>query len=155
VRFEEVEALRRRAREFLRLAEVSLREGAYDAAAFLAAVSLQLYLKSVLLGAVGDYPRTHSVRVLLSEIARRLGREDIEGFVRANRARLIALEDAYFTARYSTSPFTQEDAEDAVKLVREVIEVVDGGGERVRGDGGEGEDGEGVEEVRRGDRQGG
>jgi len=124
MRFDEVSTLRRRSEEFLRQAEASLRSGAYDAAAFLAEISLQLYLKSVLLEAVGDYPRTHSIRALLSEISKHLGRKDIEDFVRANRARLIALEDAYFTARYSTIQFAQEDAEDAVKLVKEVLELV-------------------------------
>jgi len=119
-----VSTLRRSSEEFLHQAEASLRSGACDAAAFLAEISLQLYLKSVLLEAVGDYPRTLSIRVLLSEISKYLGRKDIEDFVRANRARLIALEDAYFTARYSTSQFTQEDAEDAVKLAKEVLELV-------------------------------
>jgi len=124
MRFDEVSTLRRSSEEFLHQAEASLCSGAYDTVAFLAEISLQLYLKSVLLKAVGDYPRTHSIRALLSEISKHLGRKDVEDFVRANRARLIALEDAYFTARYSTSQFTQEDAEDAVKLVKEVLELV-------------------------------
>jgi len=123
MRFEEVSILRRRSEEFLRQAEISLRSGAYDAAAFLE-ISLQLYLKSFLLEAVGDYPRTHSIRALLSEISKHLGRKDLEDFMRVNRARLIALEDAYFTARYSTNLFTQEDAEDAIKLVKEVLGMV-------------------------------
>jgi len=124
MRFEEVSILRRRSEEFLRQAEISLRSGAYDAALFLAEISLQLYLKSILLEAVGDYPRTHSIRALLSEISKHLGRKDLEDFMRVNRARLIALEDAYFTARYSINLFTQEDAEDAIKLVKEVLELV-------------------------------
>jgi len=124
MKFEEVSVLRRRSEEFLRQAEMSLRSSAYDAAVFLSEISLQLYLKSVLLEAVGDYPRTHSIRALLSEISKHLGRRDLENFMRVNRARLIALEDAYFTARYSTNLFTQEDAEDAIKLVKEVLELV-------------------------------
>jgi len=123
MKFEEVSILRRRSEEFLRQAEISLRSSAYDAAVFLSEISLQLYLKSVLLEAVGDYPR-NSIRALLSEISKHLGRRDLENFMRVNRARLIALEDAYFTARYSTNLFTQEDAEDAIKLVKEVLELV-------------------------------
>jgi len=118
MRFEEVSVLRRRSEEFLQQAEISLRSGAYDTAVFLAEISLQLYLKSVLLEAVGDYPRTHSVRALLSDIAKRFERKDVEDFMRVNRARLIALEDAYFTSRYSTSLFALEDAEDAARLVK-------------------------------------
>jgi len=123
MKFEEISVLRRRSEEFLRQAEISLRSSAYDAAVFLSEISLQLYLKSVLLEAVGDYPR-NSIRTLLSEISKHLGRKDLEDFMRVNRARLIALEDAYFTARYSTNLFTQEDAEDAIKLVKEVLELV-------------------------------
>lgn len=124
MRFDEVEALRKKSMEFLSQAEISLHNGAYDTCIFLAEVSLQLYLKTVLLETVGDYPKTHSIRVLLSEIAKNLGREDIANFMRINRARLIALEDAYFTSRYSTTSFTKEDAEDALRLVKETLEVV-------------------------------
>jgi len=123
MKFEEISVLRRRSEEFLRQAEMSLRSSAYDAAVFLSEISLQLYLKSVLLEAVGDYPR-NSIRALLSEISKHLGRKDLEDFMRVNRARLIALEDAYFTARYSTNLFAQEDAEDAIKLVKEVLKLV-------------------------------
>jgi len=65
MKFEEVSVLRRRSEEFLQQAEMSLRSSAYDAAVFLSEISLQLYLKSVLLEAVGDYPR-NSIRALLS-----------------------------------------------------------------------------------------
>jgi len=74
---------------------------------------------------LGDYPRTHSVRRLLGEIARATGSRDIEDFMTRNRARLIVLEDAYLVARYFVSEYTREDAEDLVELVREVQELVD------------------------------
>lgn len=120
----EAEVLRRRYAEFLEEARSALNRGFYDVACFLAEQSLQLYLKYVLLKLVGDYPRTHSVRMLLGEISRALGSTELEGFSRVNRTRLLALEDAYMMARYFVKEYTREDAEDMVKLVEEVVDIV-------------------------------
>jgi len=120
----EAEILRKRALEFLEEAQIALGRGSYDLACFLSEQALQLYLKYVLLMIVGDYPRTHSIRKLLGEIARILSSKELEGFIKANRARLIALEDAYIMARYFTSEYGREDAEDMVKLVKETMNLV-------------------------------
>ncbi|MEM2852856.1 MAG: HEPN domain-containing protein, partial [Ignisphaera sp.] len=76
----------------------------------LAEQSLQLYLKAILLKLVGDYPRTHSIRRLLGELGRVLNSEALETFINANRARVLALEDAYLIARYSAKEYEKEDA---------------------------------------------
>lgn len=128
----EVEVLRRRSLGFLDGARVALERGSYDIACFLAEQSLQLYLKSVLLEVVGDYPRTHSVRRLLGELRDVLGSKVLRDFIKANRARLSNLEDAYLMARYFVKEYVKEDAEDMVKLVEEVMRVV---GEEVGGAG--------------------
>ena len=120
----EAEILRKRALEFLEEAQIALERSSYDLACFLAEQALQLYLKYVLLMIVGDYPRTHSIRRLLGEIARILGSKELEDFIKANRARLIALEDTYIMARYFTSEYGKEDAEDMVKLVKETMNLV-------------------------------
>ena len=121
----EAEVLRKRALEFLKEAKIAFERGAYDIACFLAEQSLQLYLEHALLKIVGDYPRTHSVRRLLGELIRILGSRELEEFVRANRVRLSVLEDSYLMARYFVKEYGREDAEDAIKLVEEVIEVVE------------------------------
>lgn len=125
-RREEAELLRRRALDFLEQARLALSRGSYDVACFLAEQALQLYLKHVLLEVAGDYPRTHSVRALLGEVARALGSRGLEEFVRANRARLSALEDAYLMARYFVKHYEKEDAEDMLRLVEEALEAVEG-----------------------------
>ncbi len=121
---EEVEVLKRRSLEFLEEAKEALRRGFYDVACFLAEQSLQLYLKSLLLEIVGDYPRTHSVRRLLGEVANVLSSEELRRFVKVNRARLLALEDTYLMARYYVRRYEREDAEDMIKVVKEVIDVI-------------------------------
>ena len=127
----EAEVLRRRSLDFLAEAEHALSRGSHDIACFLAGQSLQLYLKYVLLVIAGDYPRTHSVRQLLGEIARITGSSEIVEFMRANRARLIVLEDSRLMARYFVKEYSEEDAEDAIRLVRELVKLLDralGGG---------------------------
>lgn len=121
----EADILKRRHAEFLREAESALSKGFYDVSCFLAEQALQLFLKYVLLRFVGDYPKTHSVRRLLGEVCGLLNSEELEEFNKANRVRLSALEDAYLMARYFLKEYTKEDAEDMIKLVEEVIEIVD------------------------------
>ncbi|MEM2096269.1 MAG: HEPN domain-containing protein [Candidatus Caldarchaeum sp.] len=55
---EEVELLRRRARSLLARSGDSLVDGDYDVASFPSEQSLRLYLKSILLEELGDFPRT-------------------------------------------------------------------------------------------------
>jgi len=81
-------------------------------------------LKSVLLMLVGDCPRTNSARRLLGGLNKILGSRELEEFIKANRARLIALEDKYLMARYFVSEYSREDAEDMLKLANEAINLV-------------------------------
>ena len=121
----EVEILKRRSLEFLEESRIALKRGSYDVACFLAEQSLQLYLKHSLLKTVGDYPRTHSIRRLLGDLNKVLKSRKLEEFIRANRARLSALEDAYLMARYFIKEYSKEDAEDMVKLVEETLKIID------------------------------
>lgn len=57
----EAKLLRRRALDFLDNARYLLGRGVYDLSSFSAEQAVQLYLKSKLLEAVGDYPTTYSV----------------------------------------------------------------------------------------------
>ncbi len=122
---EEVEILRRRYREFLIASRMALENELYDLACFLAEQALQLYMKSLLLELVGEYPRTHSIRRLLGELNRILSSEKINEFTWSNRARISMLEDAYYMARYHVKEYTREDAEDMVKLVEEAVRLIE------------------------------
>ncbi len=119
----EVEVLKKRSLEFLEEARMALGRGAYDVACFLAEQALQLFLKSALLKVAGDYPRA-GVRRLLGELSRILKSREIMEFVRANRARLSALEDAYMMARYFVKEYDEEDAKDMVELAWEAMKLV-------------------------------
>ncbi len=127
-RLEEYETLMRRSRMFLEEAREAYQKERYDLAVFLAEQGLQLYLKAQLLRVAGDYPRTHSVRQLLSLLARALGGEAVEvvsEFSRRMRPRLSELEDVYIAARYTTRVYTREDAKDILETVEEVMRLVE------------------------------
>ena len=96
----------------------------YDLSCFFSEQAVQLYVKSVLLERVGDYPRLHHLRALLSELAKGASSKELEEFIQDNRASLSNLEDAYLIARYTTKTYLKEDAEDMVKLTQTVISTV-------------------------------
>ncbi|MEM2123354.1 MAG: HEPN domain-containing protein [Candidatus Bathyarchaeia archaeon] len=89
----EIDILRRRASEFLYESESALKSGRYNLACFFSDQAVQLYAKSVLLEFVGDYPRTHSIRMLLEEILRCKPSKELEKLIRENRAVISSLED--------------------------------------------------------------
>ena len=126
----EVERMRVRASAFLELAREALRTENHDVSCFLSEQAAQLHLKSVLLEAIGDYPRTHSVRNLLTEVSESYGGHGIDEFVRRNRTRLIALEDAYIIARYTPATYTRDDARDMIQMAEEIIGVTGKGSEK-------------------------
>lgn len=122
-RADEVQTLRRRAQEFLSQAKSALEQGYYDISSLFSEQAAQLYLKSVLLQRVGDYPRTYNLKLLLTEILKLAPSETLDAFIRENRIRISALEDTYIMARYTTKSYTAEDAEEFVKLADEIIKI--------------------------------
>ena len=116
----EVELMRKRAIGFLEAAKYLLKRGNYDVAAFNAEQSAQLYLKSLLLELIGDFPKTHSLIFLLQEL-RRLNEKEVEEFIRKNKRGLHNLEDVYLTSRYFYKVLDEEDGKYLISLAEEVI----------------------------------
>ncbi len=117
---DEVELLKRRSKGFLNGAKERLKAGEYDVACFMAEQSVQLYLKAVILDLSGEIPRTHSIRKLLSILSTIFGKK-----LEFDRKSLIFLESMYINARYLNVEYEREDAEEAIKIAEEVIEIVD------------------------------
>lgn len=67
-----VEALKRRANDFIELAVEMMGRGKHDIAAFLTEQSCQLRVRASLLRLFGDAPPTHGLRHLLGLLARGL-----------------------------------------------------------------------------------
>lgn len=125
---DEYRVMLRRARWFLEEAVDALGKGRYDLACFLAEQAVQLRVKAALYRLAGDYPRIHQLRMLLGELSRVAGgecEERVREFIRARRAELSELEDAYLMARYSVKLYGPEDAQAMISLAREVWKLVE------------------------------
>jgi len=118
---EEVALLRSRAKSFLARAEDSLAEGDYDIASFLAEQSLQLYLKSILLEELGDFPRTHSISFLIQQIRKIPNRQQLTVLLEKRSDIIRLMEDVYIASRYLPRRYSEEDARLLVNAAKEVL----------------------------------
>ncbi len=120
---DEIRLLRRRSKAFLERAIDSLNSGDYDIASFLSEQAVQLYLKSLLLEKLGDYPRTHSISTLLSITKKIPSCERIMELLERNKTEIRLMEDSYIASRYLMREYTREEAETLVNLAKEVLKL--------------------------------
>ena len=126
-RKEEEEQLLVRSKQFLETAEYQITRGLYGLAAFSLEQALQLFLKSKMLTAGADFPRTHSVRTLLeilSDLAPEEKKASMKSMLNSYLLELGMLEDAYITSRYLPREIKRDEAERLMKVVKEVMENV-------------------------------
>ncbi len=124
---DEIEILRKRSENFLKNAEKLLGEGIYDLAAFNLQQAVELFLKYRLFLLLGEYPRTHSIKRLLREIGKTVGKEkEVEKFMNENIDRISNLENAYITSRYLPTEFERREVENMLEVARKIIDFVEG-----------------------------
>lgn len=118
--------LKQRADRFLKEGRRLLEEKVYDLAAFNLEQSAQLFLKYTLFLKLGDYPRTHSLRRLLTQLsmADKVFRSKIEHFLAEKIETVSNLEDAYLTSRYLPKEFTEKEIRLMEKFVIELIDLL-------------------------------
>ena len=127
-RKDEAEHLLGRSREFLETAEFQVSRGLFGIAVFSLEQALQLFLKSRMLVAGADYPRTHGVRALLeilSDLEVDEKKRVMKKVLRDYLFELGTLEDAYIASRYVMREFTEEEARRLMKMVKEVMSHVE------------------------------
>lgn len=125
--FEEARILRTRAETFLKHAKQALEREEYDFACFSSEQAAQLFIKCAMLELVGEVPRLHRVRELLSLFGSSIPEVGmlISEFIKERRENLRALDDAYITSGYLPFPYTHEDAEVLVNLAEDVINITE------------------------------
>lgn len=126
-RREEEQYLLKRSKNFLETAEYQISKGFHDLAAFSLEQALQLFLKARALKEGVDYPRTHSVRVLLeilSEVVPDNKKSVVKSVLENYLLELGLLEDAYITSRYVMREFTKQEVEKLSKAVKEIMKNV-------------------------------
>jgi len=109
------EKLISRAIQFLRDALNDANRGFFDLALVHLEQALQLLLKAKIFERLGEFPTTHSIKVLLKN----LGEEDL---LNKNREIINILETSYIAGRYYDIEFEREDFEKALEFVRFVFE---------------------------------
>jgi len=109
------EKLISRAIQFLRDALNDANNGFFDLALVHLEQALQLLLKAKIFEKFGEFPTTHSIKVLLKN----LGEEDL---LNKNREIINILETSYIAGRYYDIEFEREDFEKALEFVRFVFE---------------------------------
>lgn len=86
----------------------------------------ELYLKYLLYCYAGDYSKTHSIKKLLKDLGKALGKEkEVMEFIEANISHLGALEAVYLTSRYIPVEFEKFEVESLLKFAKKMKEFLD------------------------------
>ncbi|RLI81430.1 DNA-binding protein [Archaeoglobales archaeon] len=124
--FEEIEILKKRAIRFLENGIELLEKNILDLAAFNFQQFSELYLKYRLAEISGEYPKTHSIKRLLKELATLKSKEkDVTDFLEKNIDRISNLENAYITSRYIPVEFERKEVENMKEMVEKLKDFVD------------------------------
>lgn len=109
-----------RARHFYRVSEYDVSSSRYDIALFHLEQAVQLAVKAYLLKAVGDFPRTHSLRDLIEITENQCLKQlaDEKWYV------VDILEDAYIGSRYFIRRYGDKECSEAKKFVEEVFKCI-------------------------------
>jgi HEPN domain-containing protein len=114
--YHRLDFLKKRALEMLTLAGKAFELGMYNLTLFNCEQAIQFYLKYLLAKRVGEYPKTHSIEVLLAEL-REIG---VEPPALPNMV-LDLLEEAYITARYLPKDYSKETAATILRSTEDYI----------------------------------
>jgi HEPN domain-containing protein len=121
---EEIELFLKRAEVFRRDAEFDFKNGDYDICMFHLEQGFQLLIKAKLLEVKGSYPRSHSLRRLLLELAESWNREGVVRFIGEYMTVLRDLERAYISARYFYEEFFEEEVKRAFQAYEKLKELL-------------------------------
>ena len=123
---EEIDILRKRAIRFLENGIELLEKNILDIAAFNFQQFSELYLKYKLAEISGEYPKTHSIKRLLKELAKLTSTEKkIAEFVEENIDRISNLENAYITSRYIPVEFERKEVENMKEMAEKLRIFID------------------------------
>lgn len=112
--------LKRNALKFLEEAQESLKRGDYAFTMLFVEQAVQLALKYLLAKRFGDFPKTHSLK-LLFELT---GDDELMTFYRENVDLIREIELAYIASRYIDVEYTKAVAERALQLAEKLMEVI-------------------------------
>jgi len=118
----EYEFLRKNADEFLKNAEYLMESGVYNLAAFNIEQAVQLYLKYMLAKKIGEFPKTHSIKRLISECSSFCS--ELETVLKENVNVIGEIEVAYISSRYYPIEFLEEEVRNMLGVAIKIKGVV-------------------------------
>jgi len=118
----EYEFLKNNADEFLKNAENLINEGVYNLAAFNIEQAVQLYLKYLLAKKIGEFPKTHSIKRLISECSNFC--QELETILKENVNIVGEIEMAYISSRYYPIEFLEDEVKNMLEVAVKIKEVV-------------------------------
>ncbi len=118
-----MEFLRKNALKFLEEAEEAFSKGDYGFTMFFVEQFLQLSLKYILYRRYGEFPKTHSFKILF-ELTKDLSLID---YYKQNMDLFREIELSYIASRYMDIEYSREVAEKALLLARDFRERFYGG----------------------------
>jgi len=121
----EAEILKERALQFLKNAKDLIKRKFFDLAAFNLEQFCQLYLKYKLILLFGDFPKTHSLRLLLREVQKVRKKRKIEKFLLQHASVIGNLESAYITSRYLPKRFAEAEVKQMFAFATKFKKFVD------------------------------
>ena len=120
VSFEGAELIKRRAHDFLEEAEKLFADGKFDLCVFSLEQYCQLIVKYQLFRLSGSFPHTHSLKLLLSELSKY--KQSVRDLLSEKYIIYVGiLEDAYIASRYLPREYTEVEAKELLKFVKEVF----------------------------------
>lgn len=121
-KIEEAEILRKRALSFLKNAEENIKRKEFDLAAFHCDQASQLILKYFLFVKVGEYPKTHSLKLLFKEAIKFFPK--LNSFFTKNLTLIGDMESAYIGSRYLPFQYTKEEVVQMISFCKKLIKIL-------------------------------
>lgn len=84
---------------------------------YFAEQALQLYIKYIIARFIEDYPKTHNLRLLFTELSKI--KKDALKFYEDFSDVLDLIEESYITARYLGKEYSEKSAKNAIQLIDE------------------------------------
>ena len=121
----EFDFLKERAKEFWERTLEDFQKERYNLYALDIEQSIQLYLKYLIAVKAGDFPKTHYLDQLFSEIASIYKENKILKIYQKNILQIRSLEDAYISSRYFPKKFNRIEIEKLKELAIKIFKYLE------------------------------
>ena len=121
---DQIKLLKKRAEKFYFYGTQALKNGDFEISAFNFEQSAQLYLKYTLSLLIGDFPKTHELRRLMSEVIKITQNKELSKLLDQEQNIIADLEVAYLTSRYLPASFYKKQVENMKNFVDKLKEIL-------------------------------